>query len=169
MCDLYRAAILHHYSPTHGEQAARGWAGSLRGEVFGACLASGMTIVAEEMGVLLGLALFEPDSGGIEICILPDAEKRAIASALLAVIETEARTRGLDSLRLCAMLNSERLFIPSGFAVTGPGEDPVARAARLPCVRMEKPLQYAEFRPDRRRTALARMGTEVDLDGGADA
>lgn len=153
ICELHRAALVHHYAPTHGEETARRWAGLLRTDICVDWLASGMTIVAEETNSLLGFAQFNGETGDIEICVLPEAEKRAIASALLAVIETEARTRGLDSLRLCAMLNSERLYIPSGFAGIGAGEIPLSIDASLPCVKMEKLLQYTEPRPERRRTA----------------
>jgi GNAT superfamily N-acetyltransferase len=153
MCDIHRAAIVHHYSPTHGEETARKWAGMFRTGVCEEWLASGMMIVAEEPSSLLGFAQFDGDTGDIEICVLPEAEKRAIASALLAVIETEARTRGLDSLHLCAMLNSERLYIPSGFAGAGAGTMALSSDACLPCVTMEKLLQYTEPRPERRRTS----------------
>src|SRR5689334_755943 len=107
MCSIQRAAILHHYSATHGEDTARNWSAGVSADVCRLWLASEMAIVAEEGHSLLGFAQFDGETGSIEICVLPEAEKRAIASALLAVIETEARTRGLDSLRLCALLDSE--------------------------------------------------------------
>jgi GNAT superfamily N-acetyltransferase len=169
MCEIHRAAIVHHYAATHGVEAAQNWARGIRTEICERWLASEMTIVAEEPGCLLGFAQFDGESGAIEICVLPEAEKRAIASALLAVIETEARTRGLDTLRLCAMLNSERLYVPSGFTASGATEILLGEEVRIPGVRMEKQLQYAEPRPERRRAAMARIGSEVDLDGGVDA
>ena len=169
MCDIHRAAIVHHYSRTHGQETAHGWAASLRKDICERWLASEMTVVAEEPGAFLGFAQFDGDNGAIAICVLPEAEKRAIASALLAVVETEARTRGLDSLRLSAMLNSERLYIPSGFSVTGATEEPLSNDVSLPCIRMEKQLQYSEPRPERRRTALVRVGPGVDPDGSAEA
>jgi ribosomal protein S18 acetylase RimI-like enzyme len=157
MCGIDRSAILHHYAPTHGEQTASNWAASLTNDICDHWLASEMTIVAEESTSLLGFAQFDGDTGEIEICVAPEAEKRAIASALLAVIETEARTRGLDALRLSAMLNSERLYSPSGFTGSGAGEMRLGRDLMLPCVRMEKQLQYSEPRPERRRS-LSRVG-----------
>ena len=166
MCDLYRSAILHQYTATHGEEKARQWAAALDVEMCERWLASEMTIVAEESNSLLGFGQFDADTGDIAMCVLPEAEKRAIGSALLAVIETEARTRGVDVLRLCALLNSERLYMPSGFTGTGVGEIPLSNGMKLPCVCMEKRLVYTEPRPERRRTA--RVGAGVDLDGGAD-
>ena len=168
MCGIDRAAITHHYAPTHGEETAQQWAASLTSDICDRWLASEMTIVAEESGSLLGFAEFDADSGEIEICVSPEAEKRAIASALLAVIETEARTRGLDTLRLSAMLNAERLYTASGFTGSGAGELRLGRDLALPCVRMEKQLQYSERRPERRRP-LTRVGAEFDRSGGADA
>src|SRR5689334_145669 len=167
MCGIDRSAILHHYAPTHGDETAGKWAAALTSDVCVHWLASEMTIVAEEASSLLGFAQFDGETGEIEICVLPEAEKRAIASALLAVIETEARTRGLDTLRLAAMLNSERLYSPSGFKGSGVGEMRLGRDLTLPCVRMEKQLQYSEPRPERRRS-LVRVGSEVDRNGGVD-
>ena len=158
MCDIDRAAIIHHYAPTHGDETARIWAASLGGDICDHWLASDMTIVAEEANSLLGFAQFDGETGEIELFVLPEAEKRAIASALLAVIETEARTRGLDVLRLSAMLNSERLYAPSGFTGSGAGEMRLGRDVALPCVRMEKQLQYSEPRPERRRSLTRVIG-----------
>ncbi len=168
MCDIDRAAIVHHYTPTHGGEIARKWADSLTKDICDHWLASEMTIVAEESDSLLGFAQFDADSGEIEICVRPEAQNRAIASALLAVIEAEARTRGLDALRLSAMLNAERLYTPCGFIGTGAAEMRLGRDLALPCVRMEKRLQYAEPRPERRKS-LVRASSEVDRNGGADA
>ena len=154
MCDIDRAAILQRYAPTHGDETARQWAESLTPDTSERRLSAEMTIVAEESNSLLGFARFDGETGEIDIGVLPDAEKRAIASALLAVIETEARTRGLDTLRLSAMLNSERLYTPAGFVGLGAGEMRIGGAFTLPCVRMEKQLQYAEPRPERRRSLV---------------
>jgi GNAT superfamily N-acetyltransferase len=156
MCAVHRSAIVHHYAPTHGDQTAQTWAGRVCPDICQHWLSTRMTIVAEEAKSLLGFAQFNGESGAIEICVLPEAEKRPLASALLAVIETEARTRNLDTLRLCAMLGSERLYIPAGFAATGSGEIRLSGDLHLPGVRMEKQLQYSEPRPERRR-ALTRV------------
>ena len=152
ICDIDRAAIIHHYARSHGDETARRWAMSFGDDVCDHWLASEMTIVAEEAGSLLGFAQFDGETGEIEICVLPDVEKRAIAAALLAVIEAEARTRGLDALRLSAMLGCERLYSPAGFVGSGAGEMRIGSALTLPCVCMEKQLQYADPRPERRRS-----------------
>ena len=169
MCEVHRTAIVRHYSPTHGDQAAHALAASIHADLCAFRMASEMTIVAEEPGRLLGFAQFDGGSGRIEMCVVPEAEKRAIASALLAVIETEARSRGLGALLLCAMLNSESLYLPYGFAVIGKGEIALGNDVRIPGVRMEKQLQYSEPRAERRRAAMAGMSAEVDRDGDLDA
>jgi GNAT superfamily N-acetyltransferase len=166
MRDIHRAAILEHYSRTYHQQA-NAWAEQLQTAAFDEVLAGGMTVVAEEASLLLGFARFEPESGQIDLSVRPEAEKRAISSALLAVIETEARSRSVGSLKLCALLYSEHLYLPSGFVATGAAEFPLFGGPRLPCVTMEKPLQYAEPRPERRRTGVSKGA--VDLGSGADA
>jgi GNAT superfamily N-acetyltransferase len=158
MRDIERSAIVQHYAPTHGADTANNWAASLTKDACDRWLASGMTIVAEEASALLGFAQFNGETGDVDICIHPSAEKRAIAAALLAVVETEARTRGLDSLRLSAMLNSERLYTTSGFVGTGAAEMRLTTDLSLPCIRMEKLLQYAETRPERRRSVARACG-----------
>lgn len=159
MCGVQRAAIVQHYSASHDDATAERWAGLVNPGLCERWLASEITIVAEESNSLLGFAQFDTDKGAIEICVVPEAEKRAVASALLAVIETEARTRGLDALRLSAMLNAERLYAPSGFVGIGAGEMTLGPEAVLPCVIMEKQLQYGASRPERRRS-LARVSSE---------
>ena len=166
MRDIHRAAILEHYSRTYRDQA-NAWADQLQTAAFDQALAGGMTIVSEEGPLMLGFACFDPDSGQIDLSVRPEAEKRAISSALLAVIETEARSRSMGSLKLCALLYSEHLYLPSGFVATGAGEFPLFGGPRMPCVTMEKRLQYSEPRPERRRNGVSKDA--VDLGSGADA
>ena len=158
MCNAQRDAILQHYSASHGADAER-WAASVDRGLCERRLASGMTIVVEESNALLGFAQFDTGNGAIDICVVPEAEKRAIASALLAVVEAEARNLGLDVLRLSAMLSAERLYLPAGYVVAGGGEMTLGHEAVLPCIIMEKRVQYSEHRPERRRS-LARGGGE---------
>jgi N-acetylglutamate synthase-like GNAT family acetyltransferase len=158
MCTVQRAAIVHHYTRNHGVESAQRWAKLVRTDICQQWLSSEMVIVAEELDTVLGFAQFNGDSGNVEVSVLPDAEKRAIPAALLAVIETEARSRGLESLLLSAMLNSERLYIGSGFSVIGAGEIPLSDGTGLSCVRMKKVLQYAEPRPERRRNGIVHSG-----------
>ena len=154
MCEVQRASILEHYSRTHGEESARRWAEEVSSEICRERLNSAMVIVAEETGTLLGFAHFEGETGDVEVLATREAEQRAIPGALLAVIETEARTRGIDALRLRAMLNTEKLYVPSGFSVSGAAEPTFAAGSTLPCLKMGKRLHYAEPRPDRRRNGV---------------
>jgi GNAT superfamily N-acetyltransferase len=166
MRDIHRAAVLEHYSRTYREQA-NAWAEQLQTAAFDQALAGGMTIVAEESSLLLGFARFDADTARIDLSVRPEAEKRAISSALLAVIETEARSRSLETLQLCALLYSEHLYLPSGFVATGAAEFPLFGGPRMPCVTMEKRLEYAEIRQERRRNGLSKVA--VDRGDGTDA
>lgn len=76
MCEIDRAAIVRHYAPTHGDEAAHEFAASLTTGIFDHWLASEMTIVAEEAGSVLGFAQFDGETDEIQICVLPDVEKR---------------------------------------------------------------------------------------------
>ena len=154
MCDVQRESILQHYSRTYGEERARRWAGEVSAEACRERLNSAMVIVAEESGTLLGFAHFNGETGEVEVLATREAEQRAIPAALLAVIETEARTRGIGALRLTAMLNNERLYVPSGFSASEAAENTFAAGSTLPCLKMEKRLQYAEPRADRRRNGV---------------
>ncbi len=168
ICGIHRAAVVHHYSPTHGVEAEK-WAELLRAESYTEPIEDGVMIVAEEGAVALGFAEFNADSGQIEMGVLPDAEKRFIVSALLAVIETEARTRGLDVLRVNALVNTERMYKACGFEVTGATEVPLSGTVTLPCVAMEKRLKYAEPRPERRKNGNGKTSSEVDRKPTPDA
>lgn len=159
MVDIHRSAIAHYYASTHGEEIARDWAASVTSDVCAHWLASEMTIVAGEADSLLGFARFDGDSGDIDICVRPEVEKRAIAAALIAVVEAEARTRGIYILHLSAMLNAERVYTASGFVGIDAGEMRLGRDLVLPCIRMEKRLHRAEPRAERRRS-LSRTASE---------
>ena len=145
---VQRAAIERHYTRSLGEEKARESAAKVDAAGVRRGVEAGMAIVAEETGALLGFAEFNGATGEIDLCCRPDAEQRAIPAALLAVIETEARSRGLDTLSLRAMPETESLYAASGFAAVQPLP---AAGDSLPRIRLEKRLVYSEPRPERRR------------------
>lgn len=165
VCGLQRAAIVHHYSPVHGDGAKK-WAELLQPDSYRERIETGSMILAEQSGQALGFANFNGDTGEIEMSVLPEAEKRYIASALLAVIETEARKRGLESLRVSALVNSERMYTACGFEVSGAVEVPLSAAVSVPCIAMQKRLAYNEQREERRRNGKS---AEVDRNAAPDA
>jgi putative acetyltransferase len=167
VCGIHRAAIVHHYSRVHGDEANK-WAELLRPDSYKNSAESGSMILAEEAGHALGFADFNDDTGEINMSILPEAEKRYVASALLAVVETEARKRGLDTLRVDAMVNTERMYIACGFEVSGAVEVPLSGAVTLPCIALQKQLVYTEPRPERRRSGNGKP-VEVDRNAAPDA
>jgi putative acetyltransferase len=165
LCGIYRAAIVHHYSRVHGDEA-KNWAKLVQPDAYRSATENGSMIIVEEMGHPLGYANFNLETGDIEISVLPEAEKRYIASALLAVIETEARTRGLESLRVNALVDSERMYTACGFDVVGAMEVPLSGTVTIPCIAMQKRLVYTNQRPERRRNGKA---VEVDRTAAPDA
>ena len=157
MCAVERAAVLRHYGDS--EESARSMAEKVDASALRRQIDRAMVIVAEEAGRLLGFALFDAATGKIDLCCSPDAEKRAIPAALLAVIETEARARGLDTLKLYAMRETEGLYASSGYAPVSSGVNSTyADGDSLPKVRLEKRLVYAEPRPERRRNGAGSTG-----------
>lgn len=160
ICAVQSAAIVRHYARTLGDDFARGRAERVDTAVFRSKIEAAMVIVAEEAGALLGFAQFDGTTGEIELSCNPDAEQRAIPAALLAVIETEARARGLDLLHARAMIGTASLYVASGFApasATATQSQPSGEAP-LPILKLEKRLVYAEPRPERRRNGAAHRG-----------
>ncbi|MGH9523882.1 MAG: GNAT family N-acetyltransferase, partial [Terriglobales bacterium] len=111
ICAIQRAAIVRHYSRTLGEEVARARAESVDAAALERSIEAGTVIVAEEIGTLLGFAQFNGATAEIELSCNADAETRAIPAALLAVIETEARSRGLKALKVRAMTGTESMYI----------------------------------------------------------
>ena len=168
ICGVHRAAVVHHYTPAHGDEAKK-WSELLQPAAYQPAVEKGSMILAEEAGHALGFAEFDGDTGQIEMSVLPEAERRYIASAMLAVIETEARTRGLENLRVHVLVNSERMYTACGFVVSGAVEVPLSATVTLPCITMEKRLVYAERRTDRRRNGNGKPADEVDRNAAPEA
>ena len=154
-CDALREArrdaIVRHFAPSHGENAAHKWADGVDGHTCAQWLSSKMVIVAEEHGLTLAFAGFDPGRAEIEVVATETAEQRAIPAALVAVIEAEARARELDRLQLVAVPGSEKLFTMSGFQVDVSQSIAHESGQGPPSVKLSKKLVYAEPRPERRR------------------
>lgn len=153
MCAMQRAAIARYYARSLGQEGAAARAQKVNAATMERTLDAAMVIVAEEAATLLGFAQFNAATGVVELTCRPDAEQRAIPAALLAVIETEARSRGLEKLKLSAMPDTEGMYAASGFVPT-----PLTAAGvnSLPAVRLEKRLAYSEPRPERRRNGTGK-------------
>ena len=169
ICRVHRAAILQTCVAAYGEDAARKWAGLLRPESYPPVIASRFLVVAEDAGSLLGFGQFDSNTGEVEaIYVDPPAEKRGIGSALMVIIEEQARANGHATLRLRATTNAEHFYVRAGFVATGADQYALSDDMKLPCIKMEKILHYTEPRPERRRNGNG-GGQQVDLDGSADA
>ena len=159
ICEVHRAAVLHTCAEVHGEDVAAKWAGLLLPETHEPSAGTRALLVAEEAGCVLGFAQFDQASGEVEaVYTHPGTEKRGIGSALLVIIEDDARARGVDVIRLRAATSAERFYAAAGYAVVGAAEYAIAEGATLPCIRMEKRLDYEEPRPERRRNSFRPIG-----------
>lgn len=159
ICTLHRSAILHTCAQPYGQEAAQDWARQLLPTAYEGAIAAGNVVVVEENGQLLGFTQFDAEQGEIDALYAhPEAEKRGIASALLVIVEDEARARGLKSLRLRALASAEVFYAAAGYATVGPSEHCLPEGAKLPCIRMEKHLDYEAPRPERRRNGARANG-----------
>lgn len=155
ICVARRDAIVRHCGPSHGDRMAHKWADSVDGESCAQWLTSRIVIVAEEHGLMLAFAGFDPNRAELEVVATETAEQRAIPAALVAVVEAEARARELDRLRVVAVAGSEKLYTVCGFHVDT--HQPTEGASQGPPeVRLSKKLLYAERRPERRRNGTSK-------------
>lgn len=155
MWEARRDAIVRHCGPSHGEKVARKWAAAVDGNSCAEWLESRMVVVAEEHGLMLAYAGFDPTSSELELVATETAEQRAIPAALIAVVEAEARARELDRLRVLAVAGTEKFFTGCGFSVDSHQPSDSAHAGP-PAIRMSKRLVYTEPRPERRRNGTSK-------------
>ena len=88
---------------------------------------------------------------------------------LLRPVRAEhARARGVDVIRLRAATSAERSYAAAGYAVVGADEYALPGGPTLPCIRMEKRLDYEEPRPERRRNAFRPMSLVTAPPGPGD-
>ena len=76
--------------------------------------------VAAEDGAILGVAALSP-TGEITLnYVSPDARFRGVSKALVARLEEEARTLGLETLTLSSTATARRFYAACGYAEAGP-------------------------------------------------
>jgi putative acetyltransferase len=76
--------------------------------------------VAEEQERRIGFIQYEPPDHIDMIYVHPEYQRRGVASALLAVLEAEARRRGVALLNAEASVTSRPFFEARGFEVITP-------------------------------------------------
>lgn len=76
--------------------------------------------VAEGNGTPLGFIQFEPPDHIDLTYVHPDHQRQGVASALLAKIESVARTNGVPALNVEASITSRSFFAARGFEIIAP-------------------------------------------------
>ena len=116
------------------------WAGWKSPEQYRAAMAAGeLFFVAEADGRVGGFSVLLDDEVKA-VYVHPDSVGRGVGRALLAAVESEARSRGVTHLRLTSTLTAVRFYETCGYAKGDPREHPVTGGVMLPCVHFTKQL-----------------------------
>lgn len=116
-----------HYAP---EQLA-GWMGERTAATYEAVIAGGNTVVAEEMGAVVGFVDAEPGEV-TRLFLLPEAAGRGLGRKLLEIGIQTARRDHSGPIRIEATLNAQSFYERHGFRAVekgyfshGVGGDPI--------------------------------------------
>lgn len=106
----------------HNDTAVLGaWLGNKTPDMVGSWFQSGtnFSIVADEAGQLLGVALLTR-AGKVALCYLaPGARRRGVGSKLLARLEEQARVWSIKTLQLHSTAGAEAFFAARGYVESG--------------------------------------------------
>lgn len=105
----YRPAQIEAWAAAPGDSAA--WDERMRARIV---------FVAEAAGRLMGFIQFEPPDHIDMTYVHPEHQRMGVASALLAALETEVRSRGAAMLNVEASITSRPFFLARGFEVVTP-------------------------------------------------
>lgn len=83
-------------------------------------MAKRTTSVAEEDGRPIGFIQYDPPDHVDLIYVHPERQRRGVATALLAALEAEARSRGVTLLNVEASITSRPFFAARGYEVITP-------------------------------------------------
>jgi putative acetyltransferase len=135
---LFRAAVRETAGRDYSEAQRRAWApDEMDAAEWAARRAQGQTWVAEQSGSPAGFIDLERDGRIGMLFVHPSHQRRGVASALLAHLETAARQRGLRRLHTEASVTARPFFARHGFRTLAPQTVPL-RGERLLNYRMEK-------------------------------
>ncbi len=126
------------YSPTDAEAIAAVYRDAVRGigpqaytaeqvamwsswpdhrEEFAACLARGLTLVAQEEGRIVAFGQLEPVDHVVLLYCAPSHSRQGIATTIHAQLEAHAFAAGVNTLSTCASRISRPLFEKLGYEV----------------------------------------------------
>jgi putative acetyltransferase len=122
-CTLLRQSIEQGCVADHGRrpEVLHAWLGNKTPQTVLTWFSSpsNYAIVAERKGELLGMALLTP-AGKLALCyVQPDTVRSGIGSALLAAVETQARTLNISKLYMHSPASASTFFERHGYVNAG--------------------------------------------------
>lgn len=127
LADLYREAALRAGPEYYSPRQVRAWAAFAdETDAFRDFILKATTIVAEEMGRIVGFGGLEPSGHIASLYVHPDRFRHGVGSALLTALIDMAVAREIPRLFAETNLMSRPLFERFGFDVVG--VETVARA-----------------------------------------
>jgi len=122
-CTLLRQSIEQGCVADHGQrpEVLQAWLGNKTPQTVLTWFSSpsNYAIVAERAGKLLGMALLTP-AGKLALCyVQPDTLRSGIGSALLAAVESQARTLNISKLHMHSPASASAFFERNGYVNAG--------------------------------------------------
>jgi GNAT superfamily N-acetyltransferase len=140
---LQTRAIMAQGLDTYGEETCRAWA-RFGVEIRHHLLNSGSFFVAEQDGVIVGVAGWSADSRERDcawpryVFVEPSAARRGVGRRLMHRVETEVRAAGRSRLKLWASLNAVPFYQALGYRSIRPARWPLAEGLEMEHRLMEK-------------------------------
>jgi putative acetyltransferase len=145
ICAVHVASIRELCTADYTAEQIDGWAGGKHPDRYRRAMAAGERMFVAEVqtgeagGAVIGLAGIH----GNEIravYVHPDHVGCGVGGALLAALEEQARSDGIESLALHSTLNARSFYLKHGYRDEGETVFSLRPGLELPCVKMTKRL-----------------------------
>ena len=118
LVELFRRSVREVASRDYRPKQIEAWS---QGPIdFSERMGQRVTFVAEDDARLVGFIQYDPPERVDMTYVHPERQREGIASALLAAIEEEARSRGVPALHVEASITGRPFFAARGFEVLTP-------------------------------------------------
>jgi GNAT superfamily N-acetyltransferase len=122
-CAVLRRSIQENCAPDHQDQPEilQAWLGNKTPQTVAGWLAapSNHTLVAEQDGAVVGVALVT-QAGKLSLCyVLPEVLGRGVGKALLKAAEDQAMAWGVSVLRLHGPASAREFYVRNGYISAG--------------------------------------------------